>query len=279
MYLNLSTGPIGHDAPPLDDLVRLATTHGFGGIDPPMEQFEAMIDPEAAAARVRGEGLRWGTMPFPVEFRRDDAAAQAGLDRLARWARVAERIGCDRCATWLLPFHDELPYEANFAAHVRRLRPACRILADHGIRMGFEFVGPLTLRAGHAHAFIHTMGQALALAGAIDTGNVGLLLDSFHWYTSVDTVESLRGQLTSADVVLVHVNDAIAGRGPDEQIDNERALPGDTGQIDLDGFVGALKAIAYDGPVTAEPFMPELGKLPLEEAVARTAKAMGRLPL
>jgi hypothetical protein len=49
-----------------------------------------------------------------------------------------------------------------------------------------------------------------------------------------------------------------------------------TGVIDLKSFLGALVKIGYDGPVRAEPFKVDLRRLPAEEAVDRTAKAMKR---
>jgi sugar phosphate isomerase/epimerase len=44
--------------------------------------------------------------------------------------------------------------------------------------------------------------------------------------------------------------------------------------IDAAGFLKALAAIGYDGPVRAEPFNEAVRKLPVEEAVAATARAM-----
>jgi sugar phosphate isomerase/epimerase len=52
----------------------------------------------------------------------------------------------------------------------------------------------------------------------------------------------------------------------DAQMDNTRALPGETGVIDIVGFLGALRAIGYDGPVTPEPFKKNLADLPDNEA-------------
>ena len=103
-----------------------------------------------------------------------------------------------------------------------------------------------------------------------------MLLDCFHWYTSGGNAEDITHKL-KGKVVYVHVNDARAGRTRDEQIDGERALPGDTGVIDNETFLGCLRKINYDGPIAAEPFMPELGKIPADEAVKRTAAAMKKV--
>ena len=89
--------------------------------------------------------------------------------------------------------------------------------------------------------------------------NVGLLLDCWHWYTSHGTLDDLK-RLTAEQVVYVHVNDAPAGIPVDEQQDMVRALPGETGVIDIVGFLQTLRAIGYDGPVTPEPFKKELNE-------------------
>jgi len=124
------------------------------------------------------------------------------------------------------------------------------------------------------HQFICTMDGMLDLAGAIGTGNVGLLLDAWHWYTSHGTIDDLL-RLSDADIVQVHINDAPAGVDVDDQIDSVRALPGETGVIDLAGFLGALRQIGYTGPVTPEPFSEKLKTMGPAEAVRATGMALG----
>ena len=115
---------------------------------------------------------------------------------------------------------------------------------------------------------------AIAIVDArIGTGNVGLLLDCWHWYTAHHTADDLH-KLTNDDVVYVHVNDAPAGVDVDAQVDNVRALPGETGVIDIAAFLQALDAMGYDGPVTAEPFSPALGEMPDAQAAETTRASL-----
>jgi sugar phosphate isomerase/epimerase len=74
-------------------------------------------------------------------------------------------------------------------------------------------------------------------------------------------------------VVAVHVNDAPAGIPRDEQIDTVRALPLETGVIDLAGFMRRLQAIGYDGPVMLEPFSQRLESLAASDPVAAVQEA------
>jgi sugar phosphate isomerase/epimerase len=113
----------------------------------------------------------------------------------------------------------------------------------------------------------------LELCADIGTGNLGLLFDAWHWYTSGGAWDDL-GRLRDADVVDVHVNDAPPGIPLDRQADNVRALPGETGVIGIPRFLQALAAINYSGPVMVEPFSARVNALPSEEAVRVTAEAL-----
>jgi sugar phosphate isomerase/epimerase len=119
----------------------------------------------------------------------------------------------------------------------------------------------------------------MELVAAIGTGNVGVLLDSWHLYTSEGTPSDLK-RLTNHDVVVVHVNDAPAGISLDEQIDTVRTLPMETGVIDLAGFMQALREMEYDGPVMPEPFSQRINDLAAtdpEAAVREAARSMDAL--
>ena len=66
-------------------------------------------------------------------------------------------------------------------------------------------------------------------------------------------------------------------RAINEQVAFERELPGDSGEIDLAAFIGALQSVGYDGPLTCEPMNTALNDLDNEEAAARTFAAMHKV--
>jgi sugar phosphate isomerase/epimerase len=270
MYPALAPGAIGVNLP-FEESAQLAAQAGFKGIA--VEAAAAAADPDGVRRALEVNKLRPAAWGLPVEFRQEEGKFRSGLAELPELAKAAKQVGADRCSTWILPFSDTLPFEQNFELHKTRLRDCAEALAEHGIRLGLEFVGPKTLRAGHRYEFIYTQEGMLELCEAIGTGNVGLLFDCFHWYTSHGTLDDIRG-LCDALVVDVHVNDGAEGRGPDEQIDNQRRLPGESGVIDLAGFLQGLKEIGYTGPVTPEPFSPRLREMAPEEAIRETADAL-----
>ena len=172
-----------------------------------------------------------------------------------------------------MPTHAELNYLKNFQQHTERLQQVAQVLDDHGIRLGLEYVGPKTLRDRDKYAFVSTLEETRALIDEMQRPNVGLVLDSFHWYTAEEDIDDIL-TLTNREVVACDLNDAHRGRGPREQIDGERELPVATGIIPTKDFLQALVKINYDGPVRAEPFNQALNELDDQAAVAATADAL-----
>jgi len=186
------------------------------------------------------------------------------------------QLGITRIATWITPGHRELTYMQNFKQLKNRFREVANVLKDYDIRLGLEFVGPRTSRARSRFPFICTHIGMMELVEAIGTGNVGLLLDSWHWYTAHGTVEELL-QLSNNDIVHVHVNDAPSDIPVDKQMDNRRGLPVTTGVIDMKGFVNALVKIGYDGPVECEPFDQKLSGMENDATLQKTIASLNRL--
>lgn len=276
-FKNLAPGHIGVRANQRQ-LLDHAVKHGFAGISPSEGEFAGKSAGEIRdwVATMREQNIRYGTAGLPVEFRRDEERFRTDLAEFPRRAALLQQLGVQRMATWILPGHAELTYLENFKLHERRFREMAGVLRDHEIRLGLEFVGPRTSRSRFRFPFVCAQRDMLELVRAIGVDNVGLLLDSWHWYTSHGTVAEL-GQLSNRDIVHVHVNDAPADIPVDQQVDARRRLPVTTGVIDMKGFITTLARLGYDGPVECEPFDQELRSLPPEEAVRATAAALERV--
>jgi sugar phosphate isomerase/epimerase len=276
MYTCLAPHAINVQANDLDQAVAAARTGGFDGLEMAIAHVADLIDQhgiDAIRKKFTDARIRPAAFGLPVEWRKDEARWRGDLDKLPRLAKAAHALGVRRTATWVLPMSNERELDENIAFHIDRFTPIARILADHDIRLGLEFIGPKTLRDSQKHAFIYRMFDMLHLARKIGP-NVGLLLDVWHLYTSHGTLDDVK-KLKADDVVYVHVNDAPKNVAIDDQMDNVRDLPGATGVIDIAGFLRALKQIGYDGPVTPEPFKNELKDLPNDEArLKRVGKAM-----
>ena len=271
MYKTLSPGAINVKFNDLASALAGAKKHGFQGIEVGADQAANLVDEKGAdgAKRVFADaGVRPATIGLSVDWRGGEDKWKADLEKLPRHAKAAQALGITRTATWILPGSNDRPWDAHWDFMTSRFRPIAKILGDHGVSIGLEFIGPKTLRDTFKYPFVHSMLAMVSLGRDIGP-NVGLLLDCWHWYTAHNTVADLK-RLKAKEVVYVHVNDAPTGIETDKQVDNTRALPGETGVIDIAGFLGALKEIGYDGPVTPEPFKKELKDLPSDDERLKT---------
>jgi len=277
MFKNLNLGALGFRTS-FPETAELALAAGFQGLDLDLFEMKGILETKSAdemKSFIKERGLRLGGWGLPLILGGDEEKFRKGVETLPGLAETARELGCLRAFTWIMPFSDKLDFKSNFALHVERLSSVAEILDDRQCVLGLEFVGPRTSRINRKYEFIHDMDGMLKLRDAIETKNLGLLLDCWHWYTSHGTLDQITG-LRGRDIVYVHVNDAPLGIPVDEQIDNVRRLPGETGVIDIAGFLNALKEIGYDGPVTPEPFEKKLKELTAREAVSKVGKALDK---
>jgi sugar phosphate isomerase/epimerase len=280
MFKNLSPGTIGIRGLSLVEAIKLAKETGFAGIEFNIREAATLADEHGLTYvqnLFQNSGVRPGHWGLPVAWSQD--TWQDGLADLPRLAELGRELGCTRTATWCPPGSNERPYEENYTWHINRFRPIAEILARYDCSFGIEFIGPKTLRDSFKYPFLYTMEEMMKLAADIGTGNVGLLLDAWHLYTSGGALDDL-DKITADDVVVVHINDAPAGIPRDEQIDQVRCLPLETGVIDLVGFMKKLDQLGYQGPVTTEPFNKRINEVASGDPVAaarEVSEAMDRL--
>lgn len=272
-YTVLSLGRLGVHGT-FEQSVALAARYGFEGVDPDAELFARLSDGdlEKLLEDLKAKNIKFGAGELPVDFRQSESVFNDSLAKLPGAAKALQRAGVRCLSTWVLPCSNELTYLQNFRQHASRLRACALVLHDHGQQLGLEYCGPRTFWRSQRHSFIHTLSEMKELQVAIGTDNLGVQLDSFHWFNAEETPEDIE-TLRSNDIATVDFNDA--PRVPlDDQHDGSRELPAATGVIPTAGFLGALLHIGYDGPIQAEPFNKELASLPVDEACERTAAAL-----
>jgi sugar phosphate isomerase/epimerase len=145
---------------------------------------------------------------------------------------------------------------ATIASGIERLAP---FAAEHGVRLGIEPLHPMMI--GERSAIV-TVGEALALARALDDPAVGVVVDAYHvfWDPRLDReLASAAGLIAGYHVSdwLVPTPDLLAGRG----------LMGD-GIIDLPRIRGLVEDAGYDGPIEVEVINPALAAVPGAELLA-----------
>lgn len=270
----LNPGAIGISVSQNELLIK-AKTYGFEAMVPLVSELSEMNDGELdqLLSAMEKSKISWGCAGLPVQFRLSEARFKEDLAGLKNLVKSLKKAGGKSMSTWIMPTHKELTYRHNFKLHRERLGEVAKVLADHDIKLGLEYVGPKTLMARDKYSFIRTMQECGELMDSIDADNVGFQLDAFHWFCAGESVDDILA-LDPSRIITVDLNDARADRTPDEQLDWERELPGDSGIIDIEAFLKALVKIGYSGPVRAEPFNEELNNLKDEVALQRTIDAM-----
>ena len=252
--------------------IELASKHGFESVQPfPRDLLRDGVQSHVEA--LRKSGLRWASAGLSVEFRNSDAEFDTSMADLPRNAEALGRAGVDRVGTWLRPSSDDMTYLQNFKRTAGRLRRVAEVLGEHGLRLGLEYVGTKRNWTASRHSFVHTMAGTKELIAEIGLANVGMVLDSWHWWTSSENGDDIR-TLSNRDVVSADINDAPSGIAKEDQYDNQRELPLATGVIEIREFLEALVEIGYDGPVRAEPFSKKLNEMEDDEAARLSAKAL-----
>ncbi len=193
---------------------------------------------------------------------RDRAGHMALLDECEELCRIAADVDCPYVVVvpGLLPAglgRDEVIEET-----VRVLTELSLIAAHYNVGLAFEFLG-------QAGCSVQTLALAEVIIKQVAQANVGLVIDSFHFYAGGSKIESIDA-LDAERLFIFHINDA--EDRPREQLeDRHRLLPG-LGILPLRKIVAALRRIGYDRVVSVEIFRPEYWERDATE-LAREARA------
>jgi 2-keto-myo-inositol isomerase len=202
-----------------------------------------------------------------ITFRDSEEFSQL-VEECEELCRIAAEIGCPYIVVVPSPLPEDADREEVIEESVRTLRDIAGIAQFHGVSLAFEFLG-------QTDCSVQTLELADEIVRQVDRANVGLVLDSFHFYAGGSSFESIR-ELNPARLFIFHINDA-EDRPRDELEDRHRLFPG-LGILPLKEIVSALREINYDRVASVEIFRPEYWERdPFDvatEARAAAAKAL-----
>ncbi len=133
------------------------------------------------------------------------------------------------------------------AESVKVLKEMASIAQRHGVALAFEFLGQMDCS-------VQTLDLAAEIVHETSLENVGLVIDSFHFYAGGSSLETI-GRLDPDRLFIFHINDA--EDLPREQLqDSHRLLPG-LGILPLKEMIEAFRRISYDRVASVEIFRPE----------------------
>ena len=168
--------------------------------------------------------------------------------RMAELSRLAAVIGAKRVIVVPSPLGPQWQDRTRMLAKtVESLKILSKIAKDEGALGCFEMLG-------FGDCSVNTLALATDLVKQVDHPNMGLTLDTFHYYVGSSTVDMIAA-VPKGKLFMVHINDS--QDLPKAQLqDSNRMFPGE-GSIPLDSIFGALKKAGYGGPVSIELFNPQ----------------------
>ena len=179
---------------------------------------------------------------------RDARAYESIKQECDELSRIAAAIGCP-C---IVVVPGRLPEggasrETVIDESVRVLNELCDISGRHEVSLAFEFLG-------QTDCSVQTLDLAHEIVRESGRENLGLVIDSFHFYAGGSTVEMIEA-LDPKLIQIFHINDA-EDLPRDQLEDRHRLLPG-LGILPLPEIVSAFRLIGYDKVASVEIFRPE----------------------
>lgn len=273
MYKNMSPKALGVSGRQ-SELIELALTYGFKGIDIDMRDFNKRCEKrgeEHARRFFDSSRIRIGGWELPIRWEGELNLYKADLADLPTIAQRAVNINSKRCFTTVPAASDSLPYHELFEQSRTRLREIADALAPHDIQLGIGFQAAPIHREGRQYQFIHKSEELLSLVKAIASPNVGLALDTWNWQLGeggMDQLEELPVEMFS----LVRLADVPDDADPAKITEQQRQLPGPNGVTQK--LLALLIRLEYAGPVTVFPNSKQFTGMTREAIVQRASAVL-----
>jgi sugar phosphate isomerase/epimerase len=274
MYKNLSPSAVGVFGRQ-SEFVEIALTHRFKGLEIDITE----ILKRAQSGNIRqacrylcSASMAIGGFELPMQWAADEKQIQTELVRMGPLLETCTALGADRCYTTVRPTADQLPFHENFQFHVERLRQVADALAPANVKLGLSFLSAASDRTDGGFQFIYQPDSLLLLIDSVQRDNVGLLLDTWHWFVGGGDLEKLP-KLRGEQVIGVRLADMPAGVDLANITNEQRLMPGDGGVIDAAAVLSVLDEIDFDGPVSVAPW-PGLFKGQTRESIVSKASSV-----
>jgi 2-keto-myo-inositol isomerase len=178
---------------------------------------------------------------------------------------LAQALGCAKIVVVPSPTPEGVAWDQVRDESVRVLRELSDVASPYGVQLAFEFLG-------FPWCSVRTLAQCWDIVGETGRDNVGLVIDTCHFYAGGSALSSI-AQVVPQKILIFHIND-VEDRPLETIEDAHRLLPGE-GVIPLDDILARLRDIGFDGLCSVELFRPEYWERdPAELAAAARAATL-----
>jgi 2-keto-myo-inositol isomerase len=192
------------------------------------------------------------------------AEDEAAHERFQRGVVAAKALGAPILLTYCAA---RLPAGMNREAALDAAGKRARRYAEaaHPVKVALEPIGGTELMGGPT--------AALEIAHRSNAGNVGIMMDTFHYYKSAVSDADILA-IPRDKLLIVHVNDS--EDLPRAELRDSHRLHVGEGILPLDHDLKLIKSIGYDGFLSIEIFREEYWREPAGKVVADAKAALDR---
>jgi 2-keto-myo-inositol isomerase len=234
---------------PLEDDIRLCGEVGFEGIEIDTDKLDEYIDGGGTLEQLRGLLTESsvecaGLMAFAFTPFSD---YEQQLERIRRYGPACRDLG----GGMLLAYIAEQPEPGMSRAEI--IEAAGDAARDYA-QAAHEFDLQVALEPIGGREFMGGPDDALEVVEAAGHPDVGIMVDTFHYYKSGVAPERV-AEIPVDQILIVHINDA-ENLPTESLVDANRLYPG-AGVLPLHGYLDALEEIGYAGFLSVEIFREE----------------------
>ena len=197
---------------------------------------------------------------------RNGSGKEKLADECEELCKIAHEIGCP----YIVIVPGRMPAGATRADVIEESVNWLSYLGSaaqrYNVGLAFEFLG-------QPDCSVQTLDLADEIVRLVAKPNVGLVIDSFHFYAGRSSLESIDA-LDADRLFIFHINDA-EDLPREELEDRHRLLPGQ-GILPLKAITGALHRIGYDRVTSVEIFRPEYWERDPFELAREAREAVAR---
>lgn len=186
----------------------------------------------------------------------------------AEWfIELCKLIECDILIAVPSKKIENIPFNKIKEKTINSLKELSKITKNYDIRIAFEPIG-------FPEYSIQKLKDAIEIIKKIDDENVGLTIDTAHFYLSGSTLNEV-DNIPINKIFMVHISD-LPNLPFNEIRDEHRVLPGE-GILNLNLFLKKLKEKEYKEYVSIELFNKNLWNMDPKEVAEKTMRSINKV--
>lgn len=252
---------------PLEEDVRSAAAAGFQSVELWYRKLpDYLKDRNVSDLRhqLRAADLQVATIcPLFVQFGEEAEPARRAIGEAAR---IAAELECPTLLVCVRQPPESLSPSEQLELAARETALAADVAAPYGVSLAVEPLG--------RHPLVPGPKEALAIVAGAGRPNLGIMLDTFHYYKSA-VPQSDIAAIPVEKVLVVHVNDS-EDRPREELRDSNRLYP-TLGVIPSADMLRPLVRGGYAGAMSVEIFREEYWQRPVDEIAAQSRLYLDKL--